>query len=118
MAKKDKVETGVAVAVPAYLQGNGPVDLEDNFDSSDIIIPRIQLLQGMSDAVKEYGLPPGSFFHTGIEEVVPDMDFVIVARQKRYMLVAPMEDGRGVLARAEDAKYWDCLLYTSDAADE
>jgi hypothetical protein len=37
------------------------------------------------------------------------VNFVVADRRKKYLLSAPMEDGQGVLARADDAVTWDRL---------
>ena len=96
-------------ALPAYLQsGTHKVD-DDNFDSSDVVLPRLKLLQSQSSEVKDYpdaGL--GHFWHTGADLDIGDtFDFVVVSRKKKFLLMAPMDDGQGVLARADDAKTWD-----------
>ena len=55
MAKNTEVAT-VDENIPAYLrdmQGKS-VPLDDNFDSGDLTLPRITLLQGTSEACKEF----------------------------------------------------------------
>ena len=114
MTKETKTEvTEVKVhdpnAVPAYLQSGNHKVTEDNFDASDVVLPRLKLLQSQSPEVKDYPEASlGNFWHTGADLNVGDtFDFVVVSRKKKYLLMAPMEDGQGVLARAEDAKTWD-----------
>lgn len=108
-------KTDVAVAaptenaLPAYLQGSGFKN-EDNFDSSDIVIPRIKLIQGLSTEHETYpGVArTGEFWHTGVDENLgPEITFVIADRRKKYLLQTPIADGQGILARADDAKTWD-----------
>lgn len=97
--------------VPSYLAKVKSVASNDNFDSSDIVIPRIKLLQGMSDEVSEHpGAVAGEFFHTGADEPLGStIRFVIAQRRKKYLLAAPLEDGQGILARADNARQWDRL---------
>ena len=99
----------VSADVPAYLKKmeGAPAKLDDNFDSDDLILPRIALLQGTSDACKSFAdAQPGMFWHTGFDSVVVPLKFVIAQRHKRVLLLAPMDDGRGTLARADDALTW------------
>lgn len=107
--------TEVAVAtkdegqLPAYLQGYGNVANDDNFDSSDVVLPRIKLLQGISGEIETFDdAKTGHFWHTGLDISLGDsFRFIVADRRKKYLLSAPIEDGQGVLARADDAKTWD-----------
>ena len=95
--------------LPSYLQGfKGPVG-DDNFDSSDIVIPRIKLLQGLSGEVETFDhAKAGRFWHTGLDmDLGESIKFVIADRRKKYLLSAPLADGQGILARADDAVKWD-----------
>lgn len=111
-----KTTTEVAVAtkddsqLPAYLQNTQAVN-EDNFDSSDVVIPRIKLLQGLSSEIEQYdSAKSGNFWHTGLDmDLGPEIKFVIADRRKKYLLQAPLADGQGILARSDDAKTWDKL---------
>lgn len=96
--------------LPAYLQGN-TYKKEDNFDSSDVVIPRIKLLQGTSPELQTHEAAKiGDFWHSGMDiSLGTTVRFVIADRRKKYLLSAPLEDGQGVLARADDAKTWDRL---------
>lgn len=96
--------------LPAYLQGYN-VENDDNFDSSDVVLPRIKLLQGISGEVETFDeAKAGHFWHTGLDISLGDkFRFVVADRRKKFLLSAPIEDGQGVLARAEDAKTWDRL---------
>lgn len=91
------------------LEAQGPAHNEDNFDNSDIVVPRIKLLQGLSKEVEAHNdAKPGVFWHTGLDlNLGTELDFVVCSRKKKYLLVAPMEDGQGILARAEDFLNWD-----------
>lgn len=93
---------------PSYLDNVAP-DRPDNFDASDVIVPQVRLLQGLSEAIGEFeDANVGDFFHTGMDKSLGDqIRFVICSRRKRYMLLAPRFDGRGVLAVSDDAVTWD-----------
>lgn len=102
-AKADKDDT------PAYLKGGEYEPQKDNFDSSDVALPRLKLLQGLSSEVEDFdNATIGNFWHTGMDQDMgPEVRFVIIGRNKKYLLTAPLEDGQGILARADDAKTWD-----------
>ncbi|MBB18655.1 MAG: hypothetical protein CMP20_04180 [Rickettsiales bacterium] len=95
--------------LPAYLQGNTYDVQDDNFDSSDVVLPRIKLLQGISPEIEQFEAAKiGCFWHSGADKNLGDeIEFVIADRRKKYLLSAPLEDGQGILARADDAKKWD-----------
>ncbi len=114
MTKNDKNAVTVQDDKPSYLkkfEEAGPVKDRSNFDSSDIVIPRIKLLQGLSKECETFdSAKAGMFWHTGMDvSLGSDIDFVICGRKKKLLLVAPIEDGQGLLARAEDCKTWDRL---------
>lgn len=94
--------------LPAYLQGQSYKN-EDNFDSSDVVIPRIKLIQGTSPELQTFeSAKIGDFWHSGMDISLGNtIKFVIADRRKKYLLSAPLEDGQGVLARADDAVTWD-----------
>lgn len=97
---------------PSYLaamEKSGPASTTDNFDQSDIVVPRIKLLQALSTEIESFNeAQTGRFWHTGFDmDLGEQLDFVVCSRRKKYLLVTPMEDGQGVLARADDAVTWD-----------
>lgn len=96
--------------LPAFLQGQN-FTREDNFDTSDIVLPRIKLLQGISPEITTFdNAKVGEFWHSGMDiSLGSKIRFVIADRRKKYLLSAPLEDGQGVLARADDAATWDRL---------
>lgn len=103
---------GVLEEKPDYLlamEGKGAMAREDNFDSSDVVIPRIKLLQGLSKECELFDTAKaGRFWHTGMDlNLGESIEFVICARRKKLLLVAPLDDGQGILARAEDCTTWD-----------
>lgn len=99
-----------SAGLPAYLQGKS-FQNEDNFDTSDVVIPRIKLLQGISPEISTFDhAKVGNFWHSGMDlDLGPKVRFVVADRRKKYLLSAPLEDGQGVLARADDFKTWDRL---------
>lgn len=106
---KTELTTTEEGSVPAYLQNVNAGTQTDNFDASDVAIPQIKLLQGSSTEVSEHdNAKPGNFWHTGMDIDLGDsLKFIVCSRRKRYLLQAPLDDGQGILARAEDAKTWD-----------
>ena len=97
--------------IPAYLQNYAGPTIKDNFDESDVVIPMIKLLQGTSPECETFDdAKPGVFWHTGMDvSLGTEFSFIPCFRKKRYLLIAPMEDGQGVLARADDFETWDRL---------
>lgn len=97
---------------PQYLidlENQGRAKTEDNFDSNDVALPRIKLLQATSKECEAFdNAKTGLFWHTGLDIPLGDtLDFVVAARNKKYLLVAPLEDGQGILARADHFTEWD-----------
>ena len=94
--------------LPDYLRDGGFKN-EDNFDNNDVVVPRIKLLQGISPEVDAYDAAKnGHFWHTGLDmSLGEEISFVVADRRKKYLLSAPITDGQGVLARADDAMTWD-----------
>lgn len=108
--KKDVVE--VLDEKPDYLQSmesQGPLKSQDNFDSTDIAVPRIKLLQGTSEECETFDdAKPGLFWHTGMDiSLGTSFEFIVCNRRKKYLLTPPLNDKRGVFARSEDAVTWD-----------
>lgn len=108
MSKTD-ITTTIDNTLPSYLQGQEHQIDKDNFDASDVVLPQIKLLQGTSAQCTDFEkAQPGIFWHTGMD--VPlgeEINFTIISRKKKYLLQAPLDDGQGILARAEDAETWD-----------
>lgn len=75
----------------------------------DYIVPRVMLLQGQSDPVKNNlpGAKAGIFWLSVLDQPLgEELDFVIINNKIRVLLLAPMDDGQGILARADDGKTW------------
>lgn len=116
---KDEVKQEAAVpatvksgnsALPAHLQGGKKASL-GNIDKSDLIIPRVKLLQAISPEVAESNEPgakAGVFWHTIASEPLGErLSFVPVLIRKTIVLWSPRNDDRGVLARSSDCVHWD-----------
>lgn len=101
-------KTGGA-ALPDFLKDKAKTTSVGNIDQSDIIIPRIKLLQATSPEVTEIdGCKAGHFFHTISGEMLGNSFRIIpILIRKRFVLWAPRNDERGMLARSSDAKHWD-----------
>lgn len=81
-----------------------------NIDSSDRIIPRIKLIQAISPELVDYVdiAKAGQFWHTVTQENLgPSLKAIPIVIRKSYVLWAPRNDDRGILARAMDAIHWD-----------
>jgi len=94
--------------LPAHLQQHQKVKI-GNIDSSDMIIPRVKLLQAISPELQEYNnAKSGHFWHTTASEDLGDklIGIPIIIR-KSYILWSPRNDDRGILARAMDGVHWD-----------
>lgn len=97
-------------ALPAYLQGKQKAGLA-NLDVNDLILPRIKLMQAISpEVLANEKLKVGMFIHNVLGEPLGEdggaFRFIIISMKKKYLLMAPMGDQRGVLARAEDGVNW------------
>lgn len=84
-------------------------DGKQNIDRSDLIIPRVALMQSTHPEVEEGKTRAGRFWHTILEEDLGAelQDLVVVHHSKRYNLWQPRHMGGGILARASDGRRWD-----------
>lgn len=98
-------------ALPAYLQGKEKQSRIGNIDQTDLIIPRVKLLQAISPEVAEQNLPgaaPGMFWHTvAAEPLGKELIGVPIVVRKSIVLWSPRNDDRGVLARSSNGVDWD-----------
>lgn len=101
--------TGSDDNLPDYLKGYDGPTVDSGLGNEDIVLPQIKLLQGVSGEISEYDdAKPGHFWHTGADmDMGADLKFIPIKLQKKYLLIAPMDDGQGVLARADDGVTWD-----------
>lgn len=96
--------------LPAHLQINRRDKVKvGNTDTSDLILPRVKLIQKISPEVDDFdNAKPGEFWHTIVEESLGDnIRFTPILIRKTTMLWAPRGDDRGVLARSSDNIHWD-----------
>lgn len=96
-----------ALQVPDWMKADAGKGLE-GLDSSDYEIPRIKLLQGLSSEVKERDdTRAGWFFHTTAEICFKEpFRAVPLFIDRRFILWRPLDDGGGILARADDGVHW------------
>lgn len=94
--------------LPAYLAGNDKGTRLQHLDMNDFVVPRIKLLQGLSEEVKNFeDAKAGEFWVTVADKPLgSSFDMIVCANTKRMLLLAPIDDGRGILARADDCKHW------------
>jgi len=117
MAKAKATEESKAVAkvapgnaaLPDYLRDQEKTVKVGNVDSTDRIIPRVKLLQGISPEVTEYdNAKAGQFWHSVASELLgTEIIGIPIILNKTYVLWAPRNDDRGILARASDGINWD-----------
>lgn len=95
-------------ALPAHLQGGKKAKI-GNIDSTDLIIPRMKLLQAISPEVETFdSAKAGQFWHTiASEPMGATVRGIPIVIRKSYVLWAPRGDDRGILARADDGLNWD-----------
>ena len=96
-------------ALPAYLQNKQKAVALGNLDQSDLIMPRIKLLQSVSPEVEEFeNAKAGHFWHSLAGECLGEsLRFIPILVRKSIVLWAPRGDDRGVLARSNDCVSWD-----------
>lgn len=83
-------------------------DGKENIDTSDMIIPRVGLMQAISPEVMDGRAASGNFFHTiNEEDLGPKLKIVMLHHSKRYTLWMPRHAGGGIIARASDGQHWD-----------
>lgn len=81
-----------------------------NIDSSDKVIPRIKLIQAISPELQDFPdqAKAGQFWHPIAQQNLgPTLKAIPILVRKSYVLWAPRNDDRGILARALDAIHWD-----------
>lgn len=97
-----------AAHLPDFLKG-GKTSKVGNITTSDLIIPRVKLLQAISPELTTFsGAKAGEFFHTIAGETLgPKLRVVPIIIRKSLVLWAPRNDSRGILARSRDCINWD-----------
>lgn len=99
----------VRSALPAYLQGKQKEHVIGNIDQTDLVIPRIKLLQSGSPEVEQFdAAKSGEFWHTVLQESLgKSIVGIPIVLRKTQVLWAPRGDDRGILARSRDGVNWD-----------
>jgi hypothetical protein len=94
--------------LPAHLQQYAKTKI-GNVDATDQIIPRIKLIQAISPELQDFNnAKAGEFWHTTASESLGNKLLAIpIVIRKSYILWAPRNDDRGILARAMDGVHWD-----------
>jgi hypothetical protein len=94
--------------VPAHLAQYAKAKI-GNIDSTDRIIPRIKLMQAISPELQDFPeAKAGQLWHTIAQENLgPSLKAIPIIIRKSYVLWAPRNDDRGILARAMDGVHWD-----------
>lgn len=105
----NQVATKTEAALPAYMQNYEGPRTNTAMETSDVLVPRVKLLQALSPEVEKFdNAKAGQFWHTLASELIgSELRFVVIMSRKRYILFAPRDDARGILARADDAKHWN-----------
>lgn len=98
-------------ALPAHLQGGRKAKV-GNLDTTDMIIPRVKLLQAISPEVAGAeaipGAKAGEFWHTIMgQSLGSKITAVPILIKKSQVLWSPRNDDRGILARSSDGINWD-----------
>lgn len=97
-------------ALPDYLRDQTKTARIGNTDSTDLIIPRVKLIQKISPETETFPelAKPGRFFHNVANvDMGPELDAIPIILRKTYALWPPRNDDRGILARASDGVNWD-----------
>ena len=95
--------------LPEYLKQYAQKSSIGNVDSSDMVIPRIKMMQALSPELTEFNeAKVGQFWHTIANINMGDKILAVpIVIRKSYVLWAPRGDDRMILARANDGIHWD-----------
>jgi hypothetical protein len=96
--------------LPAYLQDKAKTTRIGNIDSTDLVIPRVKLLQGVSPELELFPdtARAGIFWHSILQEPLgKSLIGIPIVLKKTHVLWAPRGDDRGILARSRDAINWE-----------
>ena len=94
--------------VPDHLRDLTKVRI-GNIDQSDLVIPRVKLIQAISPELESNPTAKaGSFWHTiAAVNMGEELMAIPIVIRKTYVFWAPRNDDRGILARANDGIHWD-----------
>lgn len=95
--------------LPAHLQNTDRGTHLQGMDADDFIVPRIKLLQGISPEVEAFDEAKAGLFWLNVLDISlgDRIRFIPINNRKRYLLLPPIGDDRGVLARADDGRTWN-----------
>lgn len=101
------VQTGANV--PDFLKGQAKQSRVGNIDRSDLIVPRVKLLQAISPEVTAFDTAKaGEFWHSVADASLgTSLRAIPIIIRKSQVLWSPRNDDRGILARSTDAVHWD-----------
>lgn len=93
---------------PDYLSGVAANSGLTGLDANDFVVPRVKLLQSVSEEVDTFDdAEAGQFWLNVMDTPLGDeLEFIICANKKRVLLLPPMGDARGILARSDDGIHW------------
>lgn len=108
-ASNEMVEVGQNSTLPAFLQNTDRGTHLVGMDSDDFIVPRIKLLQGISPEVEAFEEAKNGEFWLNVLDISlgNKLRVIPINNRKRYLLLPPIGDDRGVLARADDGRTWN-----------
>jgi hypothetical protein len=94
--------------IPDHLRGYTKAKI-GNIDTTDLVIPRVKLLQALSPELTEFpAAKVGTFWHSiASQNMGQELLAIPIVIKKTYVLWAPRKDDRGILARASDGVNWD-----------
>jgi hypothetical protein len=109
VAKQEVAKVEETGGLPAYLQNKARSVSIGNTDQSDLIMPRVKLLQAVSPEINEHNdAKQGHFWHSLAEvDLGETLEIIPILVRKSLVLWAPRGDDRGVLARSNDCINWD-----------
>lgn len=105
--KKSKItKIQQSQTVPTFIpQGKGRGFA--GIDTDDLELPRLKLIQSISEEKTEFDVGEGEFFHSVLEEGLgAELKMVPLIIQKAYVLWSPRHEGQGILARSNDGVHW------------
>ena len=106
--KGGAVATRQTAELPDFMKGYAGGAGTELMRQEDVEIPRLALLQALSDPVAEGDEKPGNFWHTVAEvNLGSELQIVPVFTSHSYILWKPRDQGGGILARADDGVHWN-----------
>ncbi len=83
-------------AVPDYLKGQTGARGSEEVGAKDMVLPRLEIVQSTSDAMKEAGIPEGEMFNSATSEALGDLVyFVPVYFRTEYIVWKDQDKGGG-----------------------